>query len=113
VKVNSFLYFIGINLFHNKEESIMKKIKYPFNATTFNQFKIRYTIFSLFFGILLIILFIVRGNSFNLWQKLPFQNNYQILSFLLIIFYCVVNIYIYNIYKKNFLSKSKRKKSGF
>jgi hypothetical protein len=91
----------------------MKKIKYPLNATTLNQFKIRYTIFTIFFGVLLIILFIVRGNSFNLWQKLPFQNNYQILSFLLIIFYFIVSAYIYNIYKKNYSSKSKRKKSRF
>jgi hypothetical protein len=85
----------------------MGKIEYPLKATTFNQFKIRYTVFSIFFGILLIILFIIRGNGYDLWQKLPFQNNYQILSFLLIIFYIFISVYIYCIFKRNYSSKLK------
>lgn len=93
----------------------MKKIRYPLKATTFDQFKKRYMIFSFFFGFLLIVLFFIRGNSYNLWQKLPFQNNYQILSFLLIILYFIVSAYIYYIYKKNYSQKSnkKKKKSGY
>ncbi len=84
----------------------MGKIKYPLKATTFDQFKKRYTLFTTFFGVLLIILFFIRGNSFDLWQKLPFKNNYQILSILFITFYIIFSVVIYNMFKKNYSSKS-------
>ncbi len=84
----------------------MKKIKYPLKATTFNQFKQRYILFTIIIGVILITLFFIRGFYLDLWQKLPFNNNYQILSFLLIIFYLILSFYIYNIFKKNYSSKS-------
>jgi len=80
----------------------MAKIKYPLKAKTFNQFKKRYIIFSFFFGCLIIILFFIRGNSFYLWQELNFQNIYQTLSVLLIIFYIIFSTVIYNIFRKNY-----------
>jgi vacuolar-type H+-ATPase subunit I/STV1 len=87
----------------------MKNIKYPLKATTFNQFKQRYILFTTIIGVILITLFFIRGFYLDLWQKLPFQNNYQILSFLLIIFYFLLSLYIYNIFKKNYSSKSDKK----
>jgi tryptophan-rich sensory protein len=84
----------------------MAKIKFPFKATTFRQFKKRYTIFSIFFGVLFIILFVIRGNILGLWQELPFKNNYQLLTILFIILYIVVSFYIYNIFKRNYSRKS-------
>lgn len=87
----------------------MKKIKYPLKANTFNQFKQRYILFTTIIGVILITLFFIRGFYLDLWQKLPFQNNYQILSFLLIMFYFLLSFYIYNIFKKNYSSNSDKK----
>ena len=84
----------------------MEKIKYPLKATNFNQFKKRYIFFTTFFGAVLIVLFFIRGDSLYLWQKLPFHNYYQILSILLIIFYIIVSVFIYHLYKKNYSPKS-------
>jgi magnesium-transporting ATPase (P-type) len=84
----------------------MEKIKYPLKAATFDQFKKRYTLFTTFFGVLLIILFFIRRNIFDLWQELPFKNNYQILSILFIIFYIIFSVVIYNMFKKNYSSNS-------
>ena len=84
----------------------MAKIKYPLKAATFNQFKIRYLFFTTFFGMVFILLFFIRGNYFNLWQKLPFNNYYQILSIIFTIFYVIVSGFIYYIFKKNYSTKS-------
>ena len=84
----------------------MVKIKYPLKATTFNQFKRRYIIFTTSFGVILILLFFIRGYSLNLWQKIPFHNYYQILSVLILIFYFIVALFIYHLFKKNYSSKS-------
>ncbi len=84
----------------------MGKIKYPLKATNYNQFKKRYILFTTFFGAVLIVLFFIRGDSLDLWQKLPFHNYYQILSILLIIFYIIVSVFIYHLFKKNYSTKS-------
>jgi len=90
----------------------MGKINYPLKAKTFNQFKKRYTIFTFFFGCLLVFLFTIRGHSFNLWEKLSFQNNYQLLSILLIIFYIFFTFYIYYIFKRNYSTKKRKNKDN-
>jgi len=82
----------------------MEKIKYPLKANTFNQFKKRYILFTIFFGLILIILFFIRGYSLDLWQELPFYNLYQKLSLLIIIFYIIVTVFIYNMFKKSYKS---------
>ena len=84
----------------------MGEINYPLGAATFNQFKKRYSIFTTFFGVILLIIFFIRGNSLDVWQKLPF---YQVLSILLLIFYIIVAVFIYHIFKKNYTTKSKNK----
>jgi hypothetical protein len=81
----------------------MKKPKYLFKASTFNQFKLRYTIFATFFGTLLIILFLIRGISLDIFGKFSIGNYYQIMSFFLIIFYVIVSVFIYQFFKKEYL----------
>ena len=85
----------------------MEKIKYPLKAKTFNQFRQRYILFTTFFGIILIIVFFVRGYSLELWQNLPFHNSYQILSILLIIFYILIAVFIYQMFKNNYYTDSR------
>jgi len=80
----------------------MIKIKYPLKAANFNQFKNRYTFFTTFFGLLLILLFFIRGNSFDLWKNLSFYNNYQTLSIIFFILYIIISVFIYTIFKKNY-----------
>ena len=84
----------------------MGKIKYPLKATTFNQFKQRYILFTTFFGAVLIVLYFVRGYTFDLWKNFPFHNSYQILSILLIIFYVIVAVFIYQMFKNNYYTNS-------
>jgi hypothetical protein len=75
----------------------MRKNNFLFGATTFDQFKKRYLIFTIFLGAIFFILFLIRGFVLDIWRDFQF---YQIISIIFIILYIIFSILIYNHFKK-------------